>query len=91
VRALRRRELFRASADAVQRRRRAGAHRTARRGRAGQALADITDATLAAALHVASRTSALRFAIVGMGRLGGHEVGYASDADVLFVWPPTVC
>ena len=26
-----------------------------------------------------------RFAVIGMGRLGGHEQGYGSDADVLFV------
>ena len=26
-----------------------------------------------------------RHAIIAMGRLGGHEIGYASDADVLFV------
>ena len=26
-----------------------------------------------------------RHAIVAMGRLGGHEIGYASDADVLFI------
>jgi [glutamine synthetase] adenylyltransferase / [glutamine synthetase]-adenylyl-L-tyrosine phosphorylase len=53
----------------------------------GQALTDVTDATLAAALR-AARTGApdwLRFAVIGMGRLGGAEVGYASDADVVFV------
>ncbi len=26
-----------------------------------------------------------RFAVIGMGRFGGHELGYGSDADVLFV------
>jgi glutamate-ammonia-ligase adenylyltransferase len=29
-----------------------------------------------------------RLAIVAMGRFGGHELGYASDADVLFVHDP---
>ncbi|HEY9376008.1 MAG TPA: bifunctional [glutamine synthetase] adenylyltransferase/[glutamine synthetase]-adenylyl-L-tyrosine phosphorylase, partial [Jiangellaceae bacterium] len=29
-----------------------------------------------------------RVALVAMGRLGGHEMGYASDADVLFVHEP---
>jgi glutamate-ammonia-ligase adenylyltransferase len=29
-----------------------------------------------------------RFAVIGMGRFGGHEVGYGSDADVLFVHDP---
>ena len=28
------------------------------------------------------------FAIIGMGRLGGSELSYASDADVLFVYEP---
>jgi glutamate-ammonia-ligase adenylyltransferase len=28
----------------------------------------------------------LRFAIIGMGRLGGYETSYPSDADVLFVY-----
>ena len=30
--------------------------------------------------------SGLRFAVIAMGRLGGQEIGYASDADVLFVY-----
>jgi glutamate-ammonia-ligase adenylyltransferase len=29
-----------------------------------------------------------RFAVIGMGRFGGHELGYGSDADVLFVHQP---
>ncbi|GAA3305740.1 hypothetical protein GCM10020295_60260 [Streptomyces cinereospinus] len=29
-----------------------------------------------------------RFAVIGMGRFGGHELGYGSDADVLFVHEP---
>ena len=29
-----------------------------------------------------------RFAVIAMGRFGGHEVGYGSDADVLFVHDP---
>ncbi|HWB36074.1 MAG TPA: bifunctional [glutamine synthetase] adenylyltransferase/[glutamine synthetase]-adenylyl-L-tyrosine phosphorylase [Rugosimonospora sp.] len=29
-----------------------------------------------------------RFAIIGMGRLGGYEASYSSDADVLFVYEP---
>jgi glutamate-ammonia-ligase adenylyltransferase len=57
----------------------------------GQALADVTDATLTAALRAAgSRVGApdLPFAIIGMGRLGGSELSYSSDADVLFVYEP---
>jgi glutamate-ammonia-ligase adenylyltransferase len=54
----------------------------------GEALTDITDATVAAALTVAQTgaPAGLRFAIIGVGRLGGHELSYPSDADVLFVY-----
>ncbi|RQW91260.1 bifunctional [glutamine synthetase] adenylyltransferase/[glutamine synthetase]-adenylyl-L-tyrosine phosphorylase [Micromonospora globispora] len=60
----------------------------------GAALADVTDATLAAAVRIARATQpalpGLRFAVIGMGRLGGYESNYLSDADVLFVYdPPT--
>src|SRR5436305_1399710 len=47
--------------------------------------ADVSDATLAAALVVTNRAG-LCFAIIGMGRLGGYELSYSSDADVLFVF-----
>lgn len=30
-----------------------------------------------------------RIAVIGMGRLGGMEIGYGSDADVMFVCEPT--
>ncbi|WP_320066880.1 bifunctional [glutamine synthetase] adenylyltransferase/[glutamine synthetase]-adenylyl-L-tyrosine phosphorylase [Micromonospora sp. RTGN7] len=58
----------------------------------GTALAGVTDATLAAALR-ATRSAqqalpGLRFAVIGMGRLGGYESNYLSDADVLFVYDP---
>ena len=52
----------------------------------------MTDVTLAAALQVARATQpelpGLRFAVIGMGRLGGYEQNYFSDADVLFVYDP---
>ena len=58
----------------------------------GAALTDVTDATLAAALRIARATQpalpGLRFAVIGMGRLGGYESNYLSDADVLFVYDP---
>jgi glutamate-ammonia-ligase adenylyltransferase len=56
----------------------------------GRALADVTDATLAATLDAAraGAPEALRFAVIGMGRLGGQELSYPSDADVLFVYQP---
>lgn len=53
----------------------------------GVALSDISDITLQATLDAAQRhtgTSAA-IAIIGMGRLGGRETGYGSDADVLYV------
>jgi glutamate-ammonia-ligase adenylyltransferase len=91
VRAQRRRELFRiACTDALSS---AGPLAPATRLgviEVGNALTAITDATLAAALR-ATRTEVmpgLRFAILGMGRLGGYEMSYPSDADVLFVYEP---
>ncbi|MFF5178267.1 bifunctional [glutamine synthetase] adenylyltransferase/[glutamine synthetase]-adenylyl-L-tyrosine phosphorylase [Micromonospora sp. NPDC000316] len=56
----------------------------------GTALSDVTDATLAAALRAARASQpapeGLRFAVIGVGRLGGYESNYLSDADVLFVY-----
>ncbi|MEP6462438.1 MAG: bifunctional [glutamine synthetase] adenylyltransferase/[glutamine synthetase]-adenylyl-L-tyrosine phosphorylase [Frankiaceae bacterium] len=65
-------------------------------GVVGAALADVAGATLAAALEVATRTVAeqrgeelpVRMLVVAMGRFGGWEQGYGSDADVLFVHEP---
>jgi glutamate-ammonia-ligase adenylyltransferase len=65
-------------------------------GEVGTALSDVTAATVSAALEIAWRkveaehrgSLPLRFAIIGMGRLGGMEQGYGSDADVLFVFDP---
>jgi glutamate-ammonia-ligase adenylyltransferase len=64
--------------------------------RLGTALTDIAVATLQAGLDVAIRAYALEariavadvpmdLAVIGMGRLGGGEMGFGSDADVLFV------
>jgi glutamate-ammonia-ligase adenylyltransferase len=89
ARALRRRELLRiASADLL------GLLDT---DAVGQALSDVSDAVLDATLEVATRSVArsrgvpelpMRMAILAMGRLGGSEVGYSSDADVMFVHDP---
>lgn len=57
-------------------------------------LSELGDACLEAALEIARREEAVRvggmppggFAIVGMGRLGGRELSYASDLDVMFVY-----
>ncbi|CQR64382.1 bifunctional [glutamine synthetase] adenylyltransferase/[glutamine synthetase]-adenylyl-L-tyrosine phosphorylase [Streptomyces leeuwenhoekii] len=98
ARGVRRRELFRtAAADIV------GSYGTeaqpaeADQGplvdRVGAAVSDLTAATLAGTLRAVVRdgwgdTLPTRFAIIGMGRFGGHELGYGSDADVLFVHEP---
>ncbi|MGA2208251.1 MAG: bifunctional [glutamine synthetase] adenylyltransferase/[glutamine synthetase]-adenylyl-L-tyrosine phosphorylase [Acidimicrobiales bacterium] len=49
-----------------------------------RALAALGDAALAAALHVASPQ--VPYGIVAMGRLGGEELAYGSDLDVLLVY-----
>ncbi|MGY1810920.1 bifunctional [glutamine synthetase] adenylyltransferase/[glutamine synthetase]-adenylyl-L-tyrosine phosphorylase [Blastococcus sp. SYSU D00669] len=88
IRGLRRQELLRvASADLLGR---------LDVVRVGRALTDIAVATLQAGLDTALRAHALEtgtdvadvpmdLAVIGMGRLGGGEMGYGSDADVLFV------
>ena len=43
----------------------------------------------AAALARPARPRPARIAVIGMGRLGGAELGYGCDADVLFVCEPT--
>ena len=62
----------------------------------GPALSEAAAATVSAALEVATRKVEserrspvpVRLAVVAMGRLGGGEQGYGSDADVLFVHQP---
>lgn len=60
-------------------------------------LSSVWDAVLEAALRaeiaasMAESESAIppaKIAVIGMGRLGGAELGYGSDADVLFVCDP---
>ncbi|MER6914229.1 bifunctional [glutamine synthetase] adenylyltransferase/[glutamine synthetase]-adenylyl-L-tyrosine phosphorylase [Streptomyces sp. NPDC000594] len=98
ARAVRRRELFRTSAaDLI------GSYGTEENpaqsdtaalvDQVGQALTDLNAATLAGALRAATRERwgddpPTRFAVIGMGRFGGHELNYGSDADVLFVHEP---
>ncbi|MFJ5550250.1 bifunctional [glutamine synthetase] adenylyltransferase/[glutamine synthetase]-adenylyl-L-tyrosine phosphorylase [Streptomyces sp. NPDC093225] len=98
VRGVRRRELFRtAAADIVD------SYGTEENpveedpgllvDRVGAALTDITAVTVAGALRAAVRAQwgeelPTRFAVIGMGRFGGRELAYGSDADVLFVHEP---
>ncbi|MDN5929737.1 MAG: bifunctional [glutamine synthetase] adenylyltransferase/[glutamine synthetase]-adenylyl-L-tyrosine phosphorylase [Pseudonocardia sp.] len=51
----------------------------------------VLEATLASVERALGRgsTPPARISVIGMGRLGGAELGYASDADVLFVCQPT--
>lgn len=61
-----------------------------------EALSSVWIATLEASLQAVIRASEAElgrpapadFAVIGMGRLGGMELGYGSDADVLFVCDP---
>ncbi|MBY4574035.1 bifunctional glutamine-synthetase adenylyltransferase/deadenyltransferase [Gordonia paraffinivorans] len=61
-----------------------------------KALSSVWAAVLNAALTVAinisererGKPAPARIAVIGMGRLGGGELGYGSDADVLFVCQP---
>ena len=89
IRAVRRRELFRiASGDAL---------RLTDVAEVGKGLSRLTDATLEATLEIAGRSvrrarslaeAPARIAIIAMGRYGGFELSYSSDADVLFVFEP---
>ena len=88
ARSLRRRELFRiAAADVLG---------LLDRAAVARALTDVAVATLSGALDAAVRfvegerrgPLPTRVSVIGMGRLGGAEMGYGSDADVLFVHDP---
>jgi [glutamine synthetase] adenylyltransferase / [glutamine synthetase]-adenylyl-L-tyrosine phosphorylase len=87
IRATRRRELFRiAAADLLS---------LLDVEQVGLALSAIADATIQAALAVATQSvrvddvpaeDLVEFVVIGMGRYGGQELGYGSDADVMFVY-----
>ncbi len=89
IRAIRRRELFRVAVGEL-----FGETDVAE---VGAALSRLTDATLQTTLDVAARSvreqrglaeAPTRMAIVAMGRYGGFELSYGSDADVMFVHEP---
>jgi glutamate-ammonia-ligase adenylyltransferase len=93
VRSVRRRELLRtAAADVL------GVNGPTGKALAAtaEALTSVTRATVETALAVAIRKISAelrgplptRLAVIAMGRFGGHECGYGSDADVLFVHDP---
>ncbi|WP_417562481.1 bifunctional [glutamine synthetase] adenylyltransferase/[glutamine synthetase]-adenylyl-L-tyrosine phosphorylase [Microbacterium sp.] len=84
VRALRRRELLRTAMGAVL--------GILTMDELSHALTTITDVTLQALLRAVYRdtvpeeAASLEFAVIAMGRFGGQELGFGSDADVLFVY-----
>ncbi|GAA3209611.1 bifunctional [glutamine synthetase] adenylyltransferase/[glutamine synthetase]-adenylyl-L-tyrosine phosphorylase [Nonomuraea helvata] len=82
VRALRRKELFRTAVADI--------FGLIDIETVGGALSALTDVTLQAALDaaLAKVPDVTRFAVIAMGRLGGMECSYASDADVMFVHSP---
>ena len=55
----------------------------------GVALSDITTALLTGALALAHRYGdGIEFGIIALGRYGGEELGFGSDADVVYVYQP---
>ena len=55
----------------------------------GRGLSDITTAILTGALALAHRYGdGIEFGIIAMGRYGGQELGFGSDADVMYVYRP---
>ncbi|GAA0592283.1 bifunctional [glutamine synthetase] adenylyltransferase/[glutamine synthetase]-adenylyl-L-tyrosine phosphorylase [Actinomadura livida] len=88
VRGLRRRELFRVAVGDL-----LGMADVRTVGDALTGIATVTvEAALRAAVHKIEMESReplpTRLAVVAMGRFGGHELGYGSDADVMFVHEP---
>jgi glutamate-ammonia-ligase adenylyltransferase len=55
----------------------------------GEGLSDITTAILTGVLAIAHRYGdGIEFAVIAMGRYGGAELGFGSDADVMYVYRP---
>ena len=82
IRSIRRRELFRiAVAELLH---------VADPEQAGRSLSDVAVAALEGAVRVARSAvdpqGSVDFAVIGMGRFGGRELGFASDIDVMFVY-----
>jgi glutamate-ammonia-ligase adenylyltransferase len=88
VRAVRRRELFRVSAADI--------FGLLDVSAVGEAISAVTVATIRGGLTAATSAVAaqrgrplpMTLAVIAMGRLGGREMSYGSDADVLFVYEP---
>jgi glutamate-ammonia-ligase adenylyltransferase len=56
----------------------------------GIALSNVTTALLTGVLDIVHKPDdGIEFAIIAMGRYGGQELGFGSDADVMYVYRPT--
>ena len=81
IRAVRRREILRMALAAI--------IGTITVEQLGRALSDITSATLEGMLALVHHYGdGIEFAIIAMGRYGGRELGFGSDADVMYVYRP---
>lgn len=84
LRAMRRRELLRLALSSIL--------RLCTVHELGQAISDVTSIYLQGTLTVIRQSAApvagdgIEFAIIGMGRLGGQEMGFGSDSDVMYVF-----
>ena len=86
IRRLRRRELLRLALGSVT--------GTLPLSDLAQGLTDVTTATIDGLLRTIRRTDgldedSLEFAVIGMGRYGGAELGFGSDADIMYVYRAT--
>ncbi|WP_292824515.1 bifunctional [glutamine synthetase] adenylyltransferase/[glutamine synthetase]-adenylyl-L-tyrosine phosphorylase [Microbacterium sp.] len=86
VRGLRRRELLRIAMSAIL--------GTSTIEEMATALTTVTEVTIQATLRAVRREivppqdAALDFSVIAMGRFGGGELGFGSDADVMYVYRP---
>ncbi|CAB4571045.1 unannotated protein [freshwater metagenome] len=56
-------------------------------GGVGRAMSELAEVFLEGICQIARRdTAGIEFAIIGMGRFGGAELGFGSDLDVLYVF-----
>ena len=60
-----------------------------------QVLSDLAGAVIAAAHTIAAAevpdSSAVRLAVIAMGKCGARELNYVSDVDVMYVYAPAAC
>ncbi len=57
----------------------------------GHGLSDVAESHISALLAAirGGEPDGIEFAVIGMGRFGGRELGIGSDADILYVFRPT--